>query len=117
MGQCSCLVITVPPTCIYKGPSGNNMRSGYTFCPLAAVNSIVSTQNFRHRPSSSAWQAFRLRQIGMASTETRVVLFAMSRTPPTQVDGPADRSDIAAGKSGGLWDGPHVTESNRRPGL
>ncbi|MCS6305575.1 MAG: hypothetical protein H8K07_18200 [Nitrospira sp.] len=43
----------------------------------------------------------------MASTETRVVLFAMSRTPPTQVDGPADRSDIAAGKSGGLWDGPH----------
>ena len=92
------------------------MRSGYTFCPHTTANSIVSTQNFRHRPSISAWQDFGLRQIGMASTETSVVLFVMSRTP-MQVDGSADRSDIAAGKSGGLWDGPHVTESNRRPGL
>jgi len=52
----------------------------------------------------------------MASTEISVVLFIMSRAP-MPVDGSADRSDIAAGKSGGFWDGPHVTESNRRLGL
>ncbi|WHZ28234.1 MAG: hypothetical protein OJF51_003032 [Nitrospira sp.] len=28
-----------------------------------------------------------------------MVLFVMSRTPPRQVDGSADRSDIAAGRS------------------
>ncbi len=117
MGQRSCFVIPYHTRVFVKIRQATAWRSEYTFCPLAAVNSIVSTQNFRHRPSSSAWQAFGLRQIGMASTETRVVLFVMSRTPPTQVDGSADRSDIAAGKSGGLWDGPHATESNRRPGL
>jgi hypothetical protein len=94
------------------------MRSGYTFCPHTTVNSIVSTQNFRHRPSISAWQDFGLRQIGMASTETSVVLFVMSRTP-MQVDGSADRSDIAAGsQAAAFWTGrTHATESNRRPGL
>jgi hypothetical protein len=56
--------------CICKGPSGNRMRSGYTFCPHTTANSIVSTQNFRHRPSGGAWQDFGLRQIGMASAET-----------------------------------------------